>query len=823
MGRLLILAVVAVACGAPRVAPPPAPVPAKPAPFRIAREDPTPPLDLRLPDGVKPVSYRAEISLDPARLVGTLEVDVEIAAPTDTIWMHGAGLVIDLAEARAGDGVTTRLDARLISGGNGDVRFLALLARTALPAGRYTLRVRYATTIPDLGDVGARLADHYARDEGADGVFRERVESRGYTFTMFEPFGAREVFPCFDEPRFKVPWQLVLEVPAGEIALSNSPVVAETPLPTGRRRFAFAPTPPLPSYLIAFATGPFDLVEVPGAGVPMRVAVRAGHAPHAAWAVQSSRRVLDLVLAWTALPFPYAKLDVVAVPVTGVGWTAMENPGLITVLESTLRADGTAGQTREDWVSTLAHELVHYWFGDSVTPAWWDDIWLNESFAYWLAPQLRDGFRDRWRAELAMPVSPPPPPPPKGWYGAVPWVGAGARPSERLTTSAAKLRGYMSGQRGVPVIEMIEGLTGRERFRDVLRAYLAAHANGLATTAELIPMFTAAAGMPLEDAVDVYLDDATAPDLRIAASCAARPPTITVTRTTAAGQPIPMCMAYEQRGARVDTCFLFATAQHDVAVATCPKWIVPNTRAGIYTPQVANLDSMLALAWPKLVVAERVRLVRQMEPSAQRFASALRLLDERDDAGLEAAFPVIMDNLRYVPDAMRAKFDARLRAKVETRAGPLAHADPSAAALARLLAAVAREPTALREATAQLDTQWWSARDAAIAAFGAEPALVAAQLAREPAGGLMLRPMAHSPQILDVIEQHLPAFNALTPASRLVLLATRCEPQTRAQALRIATASPDLGATLVAADLDRCKRERDQVEPVVRAWIDSKP
>src|SRR5262249_35816009 len=154
--------------------------------------------------------------------------------------------------------------------------------------------------------------------------------SSTYVFTQAEPIYARRIFPCIDEPDRKVPWQLTLDVSKDLLAASNTPVVRETAIDKDRKRVEFAETKPLPSYLIAFAVGPFDVVDAPAAksGTPIRILALHNRGAEVAASAKLAPRILDLLEAWFEIPYPYGKLDLVAVPHLGSG--AMEHPGLVT-------------------------------------------------------------------------------------------------------------------------------------------------------------------------------------------------------------------------------------------------------------------------------------------------------------------------------------------------------------------------------------------------------------------------------------------------------------------------------------------------------------
>ena len=167
----------------------------------------------------------------------------------------------------------------------------------------------------------------------------------------------------------------------------------------------FAPTKPLPSYLIALAVGPFEIVPAGTAGrnkMPIRMIVPKGRGAEARWAATSTGPILELLESYFGIPYPYEKLDHLVVPQT-VGFGAMENPGLITYVSSVhpreaRRRDDPlpARRTRASARTSSAHQ----WFGDLVTMAWWDDLWLNEAFATWMESKIVDRWKPEWGSRV---------------------------------------------------------------------------------------------------------------------------------------------------------------------------------------------------------------------------------------------------------------------------------------------------------------------------------------------------------------------------------------------------------------------------------------
>jgi hypothetical protein len=239
------------------------------------------------------------------------------------------------------------------------------------------------------------------------GIFALQDSGAWYTMTQFEALSARRAFPCFDEPGFKTPWQVTLRVPHGLVALSNTRVESQSEGADGFTTVRFARTRPLPSYLVAFAVGPWefvDLGEVGARSTPTRIVVPRGRRADAEFAAHAYPELFTRLEKWFGTGYPFDKLDHIAIPIT-VNF-AMENAGLITYGAPTLLAKpgATTPRFRRISASVGTHEISHQWFGDLVTMNWWDDLWLNEAFATWIADKVVDQWRpdyDRGAARIA--------------------------------------------------------------------------------------------------------------------------------------------------------------------------------------------------------------------------------------------------------------------------------------------------------------------------------------------------------------------------------------------------------------------------------------
>ena len=288
-----------------------------------------------------------------------------------TIWLHAAALTATEVRVEAGG---QDIPARAVPAGKD---FLGIALDHPAGPGAATVRIAYNGKVSKESSVG---------------FFVNQENGEPYIFSQFEPITARRAFPCFDEPRFKTPWRLTLRIPKGNRAFANTPQVSETAEPDGTVAVNFAESKPLPSYLVAVAVGPIDTVEARPAGskhVPVRILVPRGRAADAAFAARVTPEIVERLEGYFGTPYPYEKLDSAAVPLV-YGFGAMENAGLVTYAQNLILAKPAQQSLNFErtYISVAMHELAHQWFGDLVTMAWWDDIWLNEAFATWMEQTL---------------------------------------------------------------------------------------------------------------------------------------------------------------------------------------------------------------------------------------------------------------------------------------------------------------------------------------------------------------------------------------------------------------------------------------------------
>ena len=545
-------------------------------PPSFAQSGPASVPDLRLPRNVEPLDYEARLRVDPAEegYTGTVDVRVRVLEPTDLVWLNARGLTVLEASATAPG--TEAIPATVVPGSE-DV--VGVTFAKVLPAGEVRLSLRFAGTMDRQGSVG---------------LFRQQDEGRWYAVTQLEPMDARRVLPCFDEPDRKATWKLVLTVPAHMRAFANMPIESERAVDAAWREVAFQRSPPLPSYLVAFAVGDFEVVDGGRAGThqtPISIVVPRGRAGEAQYAAANTGAILAAAESFFGMPYPFPKLDLLAYPKAFFG-AAMENPGLVTYTARALlaRPDEAGPLFEQRFTGITAHEIAHMWFGDYVTMAWWDDLWLNEAFASWLGSKLVLSMHPQW---------------PNGWrsFQRTKAIDADQLPAARAlrqpVTDLRQVRAAFDSityAKGETVLAMFEQWLGPEKFRDGVRRYVAKHAWSNATADDffaalagndpsIVAAFRAFAQRPGVPLLDVALDCKGAPALEIS-----QQRFVPVGVEAGPGEPwtFPACFDMGDARASRQVCTVVREAKQVVPLAgACPQWVVANrSGSGYYLPRL---------------------------------------------------------------------------------------------------------------------------------------------------------------------------------------------------------------------------------------------
>ncbi len=455
--------------------------------------------DYRLPYAVAPRRYELRVApdLEAARFAGEVRIEIDVLEAVERVVMHAAELDVfdaSLAHGWTSDGGEAE-DAESFSLGvelDADREEVAFPAPSEdVPPGRYTLVASFAGTLND------KLRGFYRS------VFTDETGTRRViATTQFEDTDARRAFPCFDEPDRKAVFSVTVDVPAGMLAVSNGPEVSAVEIGGGTRRVRFGDTIPMSTYLVAFVVGPLEATEpVDVDGVALRVVHLPGKARLTATAIDVATHALRFFSEYFAIPYPAAKLDLVALPDFASG--AMENLGCVTFREAILLADPeqSARVELERVAEVVEHELAHMWFGDLVTMGWWNGIWLNEAFATFMSLCCEDDYRPEWHVFVSFARSRSVALGVDGLHATRPVEYPVRRPDE-----AAAMFDVLTYEKGAGVLWMVEQYLGRERFRAGVRRYLAAHAYGNTETHELWDAIDAEAGdVPIRAVMDSWI------------------------------------------------------------------------------------------------------------------------------------------------------------------------------------------------------------------------------------------------------------------------------------------------------------------------------
>jgi aminopeptidase N len=516
----------------------------------------------RLPTSVVPTHYDLAISVDleHQRFEGTETIQVDVRQASRAIVLNAAGLEFRDVTITAGAGpqpATVTLD---------ETRQTATLTPgAAVPEGPATIRIRYAAAL----------------NRQLRGFYVGRHNERTYAVTQFESTDARRAFPCFDEPAFKATFSIALTIDQGDMAISNGHVISDTPGPgANRHTVAFSTSPKMSSYLVAMAVGDFACREGAADGIPIRVCATRDKQDLTALALEAAEHVLAFYDTYFAIKYPYGKLDLLGVPDFAAG--AMENTAAIIFRETELLADADSASlgTRKNIASVVAHEMAHQWFGDLVTMAWWDDIWLNEGFATWMANHPLEAWQPEWnipvdeeqenQAALGLDAL------------------ASTRPVRAEVSTPDQIEeafDTIAYQKGAALLRMVESYVGADTFRQGVNAYLEAHAYGNATSADFWNAIAAASGQPADRIFESFLTQPGAPLISVSLSCRDGHAQVTLAqRRFGAAAPaggagetweIPVCLRTDAQSRA--SCTILSTPSAAVGLESgCASWVLAN-------------------------------------------------------------------------------------------------------------------------------------------------------------------------------------------------------------------------------------------------------
>lgn len=474
----------------------------------------------RLPGGVTPQHYSLIISPDlaKARFAGSETIDVVLDRPASAITLNAAEIEFGAVRAFVGgesraigkEGADSAASLRHDNQKGIEKQGVAQTATVTLDAAKEQATLTFARPLP-AGLVTLQILYRGILNDKLRGFYLSKTKARNYGVTQFEATDARRAFPSFDEPALKATFDLSLIVDTGDTVIANTKMVSDTVGPvSGKHTLTFATTPKMSTYLVAWLVGDFLCNEGKSDGVPIRACATPDKVALTKFAVDAAKWDLHYFDKYFGIRYPMAKLDMVAIPDFEAG--AMENFGCITYRETELLVDKKYGglEAKKEVATTIAHEIAHQWFGDLVTPAWWDNLWLNEGFATWMETKASARWKPKW--ELPQDVA----------LEKNRTMDSDAGRTTRAIQARAETPAEINelfdeiayGKAGA-VIGMVENWVGEDVFRKGVHAYLAAHLYASATGEDFWDAQTQTSGLPVDKVMRSFVEQPGVPLLTL--------------------------------------------------------------------------------------------------------------------------------------------------------------------------------------------------------------------------------------------------------------------------------------------------------------------
>ena len=550
----------------------------------------------RLPDTVVPDHYTLWFApdLEKATFRGRETIRVQVKAATRAIVLHAAEIDFGDVTVSAGNrmqAATVTLDAK--------TETATLTVPQEIPAGDATLHITYTGTLNDK----------------LRGFYLSRANGRKYAVTQMEATDARRAFPSFDEPRFKATFDVSLMVDAADTVVSNGAVLSDEPGPeAGKHTLKFATTPKMSTYLVAMIVGDFVCRTGAADGTPIRVCSTADKLGLTAFALEAAEQQLAFFNEYFGIRYAFGKLDLIAVPDFAAG--AMENSGAITFRERLLLVDPERASlgTRKQVAAIISHEIAHQWFGNLVTMKWWDDIWLNEGFATWLANKPLARWRPEWKVELDDAAD------------TESALGIDAlrttRPIRISVETPDEINEVFDGiayEKTAGVLRMLEAFVGADAFRKGIASYLKTYAYSNAAGEDFWREMTRVTGRPIDRIMEGYVEQAGAPVVAMHDRCVGTQTETTLEQQRFVGVPgattgsdqrwtIPVCL--RAAGSAAPHCELLDERRETFRSPGCGAIVANADARGYYfTEYTPDAVRRLASATTRLEPVERIALL----------------------------------------------------------------------------------------------------------------------------------------------------------------------------------------------------------------------
>jgi len=624
----------------------------------------------RLPLNVVPENYDLTFTPDLAKaaFTGVETIQVKVLKPTTSITLNAAELQFAAVAVIQGD--------------------LVQPAQATFAPEKEQVTLAVAQEI-QAGPASIRIEFNGVLNDQLRGFYLAKTRLRNYAVTQFESTDARRAFPSFDEPAFKATFDITLIIDKTDTAISNGRLMADVSGPgSDKHTLKFSTTSKMSTYLVAMAVGDFQCSEASTStsadNIPIRVCGTPDKRPLQAAALRYAGEILKYYNRYYGIPYPFGKLDIVGVPDFEAG--AMENTGAIFYRESALFIDdnNSAVRNHQQVFEILAHEMAHQWFGDLVTMKWWDNVWLNESFATWMALKPSQALHPEWNAAL----------------DAVYETNKALRVDALANTHPIRARAEtpeeinelfdaISYEKGAAVLRMVEAYVSPEVFQRGVNTYLHRFAYGNATAEDFWNALTQASGRPVDKIMPTFVEQPGAPLVSVKSTCVT-PPATTVSSGRSSGRSrrsrrrvikphpkteitlsqqrfwvdaeaskggglwtVPVCIKAE--GAK-PFCQILSQPTQTVPVAGCSEWSLVNANAsGYYRTRydAASLQKLSSIAVTELNPAERMSLlgdegalVRAGQESVARFMDLVGTLNQDGERGVVQSYSPALESIR---------------------------------------------------------------------------------------------------------------------------------------------------------------------------------
>ena len=521
----------------------------------------------RLPGGATPEHYTLsfDIHFSNDTFEGDETIAIKLDKPSKTITLNA--LEIDFHEATVSAAGQTQT-ATISSDEKNEMATFTVADE--IPAGAAVVHIKYT------GHLNDKLR----------GLYLSTYNGRKYAVTQMEATDARVAFPSFDEPAYKATFDITAIVDKGDTAISNNEIVSDTPGPGDQHTIKFATSPKMSSYLVALTVGDWKCEHDQVDGIKLGVCTVPGKENLTHFPLEATKAILHYYNDYYGIKYPLPKLDQIAAPDFGAG--AMENWGAIIYRETALLIDDKTASfgSKNSVADVIAHEVAHQWFGDLVTAAWWDDIWLNEGFATWMTPHPIAAWQPDWLVSQDVVETS---------MNALATDGVqNTRPIHQEATSRNEIGSLFDGiayGKTAAVLHMLESYLGPETFRAGVNLYLKEHAYGNATAADFWNAMARASKTPVDQIMPTFVMQAGEPFIAVDAKCNNGNTTLELSQKRYFNTPeafnapndqlwqIPVCAKGVGSGSSQQQCFLLTERQRQFTMKGCSKFVFPNAGA----------------------------------------------------------------------------------------------------------------------------------------------------------------------------------------------------------------------------------------------------